>query len=92
MLVEAAQPASQRNEPNTQQSGVGILVPLVAGGALAAYNPKLGMGAGGLTLAIAAVYKKDWRWWIVGVVTLVLSLFFYWNDKNAAEPGLVDIN
>jgi hypothetical protein len=90
--VEAAQPESQRNEPSTQQSGVGILVPLVAGGALAAYNPKLGMGASGLTLGIAAVYKKDWRWWIVGAVILALSLFFYWNNKNAAESGSGDMN
>jgi len=42
--LEAAQPASARNEPSTQQSGVGFLVPLLAGGALAAYSPKLGMG------------------------------------------------
>ena len=68
---------------------VSFLVPLVAGGAVAAYSPKLGMGASGLTLAIAAVYKKDWRWWMVGVVILALSLFFYWNDKNAAESGRV---
>jgi hypothetical protein len=30
--VEAAQPMSQREAPSTQLSGVGFLVPLVAGG------------------------------------------------------------
>jgi 4-hydroxybenzoate polyprenyltransferase len=83
--VEAAQRASQRKAPSTRQSGVGFLVPLVAGGALAAYNPKLGMGAGGLTLAIAAIYKKGWTWWIVGIVILAMALFFYW--ENQEEPG-----
>src|SRR5271168_519732 len=78
---QATRPVATR-----ESSGVvSFLVPLVAGGAVAAYSPKLGMGASGLTLAIAAVYKKDWRWWIVGVVSLALSLFFYWNEKNAAE-------
>lgn len=39
--------------------GVGFVVPLIAGGALAAWNPKLGMGAGSLTLVVAAVWKTS---------------------------------
>ena len=31
----------------------------------AAYNPKIGMGAGGLTLVVAAAWKKNWAWWLV---------------------------
>ena len=66
--AEAAQQATRPEAPSTQHGGLGFLVPIVAGGALAAYDPKLGMGAGGLTLAIAAIYKKGWTWWIVGGV------------------------
>ena len=58
------------------------MFPLVAGSALAVYNPKLAIGAGGLTLAAAALYKKDWSWWSVGIVILALGLFFEWNDKD----------
>jgi hypothetical protein len=52
----------------------------------------LGMGAGGVTLAVAAIYKKRWTWWIVGVVILLVGLFFFWNDKNEAESGSGDTN
>ena len=67
--------------------GVGFLVPLVAGGAFSAYNPKLGMGAGGLTLVVAAVWKKSWAWWLVGCVTLIIGLLFYFmNDEKTDNP------
>jgi hypothetical protein len=49
-----ARPEVTRNE----QSAAGFLVPLVAGGTLAACNPELGMAVGGLTLIIAAVGQK----------------------------------
>jgi hypothetical protein len=68
--------------PEVQDSGAGFLLPLAAGGALAAYNPKLAMGAGGLTLFFAALYKRDWIWWILGILVLALGLFFQWNDKD----------
>jgi hypothetical protein len=76
----------------TESSGrVGFIVPLVAGSALAAYNPKLGMGAGGLTLVVAAVWKKNWVWWLAGCVTLFIALLFYFmnDDKidNATGSG-----
>lgn len=69
---EEAQPESSRllGGPSA------LLVPLAAGGALAAYNPKLAIGAGGFTLVAAALYKKDWNWWIVGILILVTGLFF----------------
>ena len=72
--------------PSTQHGGYGFLIPIVAGGALASFDPKPGMGAGGLTLAIAAIYKKGWRWWVVGIVILAMALFFYWDNQK--EPGL----
>jgi len=90
--VEAAQRPSQPEAPGTQPGQFGLLVQLVAGGALAAYNPTLGIGTGGLTLAIAAIYKKRWTWCVVGVVILLVGLFFFWNDKNEAESGSGDTN
>jgi hypothetical protein len=69
--------------------GVGFVVPLIAGGALAAWNPKLGIGAGGLTLVVAAVWKRNWAWWLVGCVTLFIALLFYFtnNDKTDNPTG-----
>jgi hypothetical protein len=65
--------------------GVGFLVPLVAGGALAAWNPMLGMGAGGLTLAVATFWKKNWAWWLVGCVTLLIALLFYFTNNEKTD-------
>jgi len=83
--VEAPQRVARPEAPSAQHGGLGFLIPIVAGGALAAYSPELGIGTGGLTLAIAAIYKKNWRWWIVGGVVLAVALFFYW--ENQKEPG-----
>lgn len=74
--IEAAQRAARPNATGTEHNVAGFLIPLVAGGALAAYNPKLGMAAGGGTLAIAAIFKKGWSWWVLGLVILALALFF----------------
>jgi TRAP-type C4-dicarboxylate transport system permease small subunit len=60
---------------------------MIAGGALAAYNPKFGMGVDGLTLVAAAVWKKNWAWWLVGCVTLFIALFFYFaNNEKPDNP------
>jgi hypothetical protein len=61
----------------------GLVIPLVAGGALAASNPKLGMAAGGTTLAVAAIFKKSWEWWLVGALVLIVGLLFYWNKQQS---------
>jgi hypothetical protein len=87
---ELRQAEAAREEPQPESQGVSggansLLLPLAAGSALAAYNPKLAIGAGGLTLVAAAVYKKDWRWWIVGVLTLVIGLFFLRNERTTRE-------
>jgi hypothetical protein len=47
-----------------------VWAPLVVGGALASYDPKLAIGAGGLTLLIAVIGKKGAAWWIVGAIIL----------------------
>jgi hypothetical protein len=80
-IAEAQQPT--RPDATTVEHNVaGFLIPLVAGGAFAAYNPKLGMAAGGGTLAVAAIFRKSWAWWILGIVILGLALFLYWNKQN----------
>ena len=81
--VEAAQQPTRPNATGTEPNVVGFLIPLLAGSALAAYNPKLGMAAGGGTLAIAAIFKKGTAWWILGFFILALALVFYWNKQNA---------
>ncbi len=78
---EEAQPEARR-----RLGGAGsLLLPVAAGGALAAYNPKLAITAGGFTLAAASLYKKDWSWWIVGLLISVIGLFFQWNQKKEKE-------
>jgi hypothetical protein len=75
--------AAQPEPPGTQESAAGILwLPVAGGVALAAFNPKLAIGAGGLTLAAAATLKKSWAWWMVGLVALALGLFFQWNNPE----------
>jgi len=86
--LRSVQAAEQVTRPRTTaeaSSGIGFLVPLVAGGALAAYNPKIGMGAGGLTLVAAAIWKKSWTWWFVGCVTLLIALLFYFTENKEKD-------
>jgi hypothetical protein len=85
--IEAVQRATRPEVSSTQPSGLGFLIPIVAGGAVAAYDPKIGIAAGGLTLAIAAIYKKGWRWWVVGIVILAVALFFYRDNQKEPELG-----
>ena len=84
--TEAARKEAQPEAANATDGGGGFLWLPVAGGlALASYNPKLAMGAGGLTLLGAAFYKKDWRWWIVGILLLAFGLFFQWSNQSTKE-------
>jgi len=55
--------------------GVGFVVPLIAGGALAAWNPKLGMGAGSLTLVCRRNLEKE-----LGLVARGVRHFVYRID------------
>jgi hypothetical protein len=41
--------------------------------------------ANGLTLAAVALYKKDWSWWIVGAVILVIALFFQRKQETEKQ-------
>jgi len=80
-VEQTARPIAAREA----SGGVGFVVPLIAGGALAAWNPKLGMGAGSLTLVVAAVWKKNWAWWLVGCVTLFIALLFYFTNNEKTD-------
>lgn len=90
-LRNAATTVPTRPRATTSEHNVaGFLIPLVAGGALAAYNPKIGMAAGGGTLAVAAIFKKGWAWWLVGCVTLLVALFFYFADRDAPNAASLE--
>ena len=86
----AAAQGTTRPVPVNQESsgGGGFLIPMMAGGALAAYNPKLGMGAGGLTLVVAAVWKKNWTWCFVGCVVLLIGLLFYFMENEKSDDSV----
>ncbi len=51
-----------------------MLVPLLAGGALAASSPKLALGVGGLALLAATYYREGRQWWLVGAITVLLAI------------------
>jgi hypothetical protein len=80
--IEAAWKEAHPEAASLRDSRADFLLPVFAGGALAAYSPKLAIGVGGVTLLLAAIYKKDLSWWIVGGVILALGLFFQWNDQS----------
>jgi len=44
--IAAGERVSRPKAPRVKQRGAAFLLPLVAGGALAAYNPRIGMGTG----------------------------------------------
>ena len=85
---ELRQIDTARKQTNGEGIGMAMfLVPVIAGGTLAAHNPKLAMGAGGLTVAVAAIFKKGASWWAVGILIILLGLFFYWRDQNDQKPS-----
>ena len=79
--------AAREEAKSEAASSVGFLVPVIAGGALAAYSPKFAIGTGTLTLASAAIFKKSWSWWVVGILFVVFGLFFYWSEQNDEKPS-----
>jgi len=80
-LEEAAQPIHQ-SVSNPIGASIGPLwMPMLAVVGIAAYRPKLALGAGGLTLFAAMYYPKGWQWWLIGLLTVLLALLFLnWNS------------
>jgi hypothetical protein len=70
--VQTAEQTARPIAAGKASGGIGFVVPLIAGGALAAWNPKLGMGAGSLTLVVAIVWKKE-----LGLVARGVRHFMY---------------
>jgi hypothetical protein len=83
--IDGARKQARPEALGVNDRGASLLLPVVAGGALAAHNPKLAMGAGGLMLLSAVIYKKGWDWWIVAILILALGLFFYWSKQSAEK-------
>jgi hypothetical protein len=74
---EQAERASVQSHP-----GAPFQWPVLAAGiALTLYSPPLGLGAGTVTLIVAALTKKSWHWWVVGVVVLVLALLLLQGEQ-----------
>jgi hypothetical protein len=81
--IQATQPV----QDTSNLAGTGVMIlPILAGGALAAYSPKLAIGAGGLTLLAATCYRKGWQWWLVGGVIVSLAfLLLKWGQDSGKE-------
>src|SRR5690348_10019365 len=82
---EAAQQQPRHETPRVEVGPAALLVPVIVGGAVATYSPKIGMAIGGVTLVSSAVWKKGWAWWLLGCVILVVALLSYWSDQQASE-------
>jgi hypothetical protein len=80
--IEADWKAAHPGSVTGQATATNFLLPLAVGGVLASYDPKLAIGAGALALAVAAMYKKDWRWWIAGALILIVGLFFQSTNQD----------
>lgn len=83
--IEAVEPRPKAAKVEFGNSA--LLIPIIAGGALAAHSPKFGIAVGSATLVSAAAFKKGWGWWLVGCVILVAALFFYWKDRQDSETN-----
>jgi len=79
--------AAQQTQSKVDTDGASLLlIPLLIGGALAAYSPKLALGAGSLTLLAAVHYRKGWQWWLVGALTVFLALLFMkWEGNQEVD-------
>ena len=86
--IAADQQTTRLPIPQKENTGFGFFVPLIAGGALAAYNPKLGVGAGALTLVAAGIWRKDWTWWFVGCVIVLVGLLFYFIENEKTDDSV----
>jgi hypothetical protein len=56
---------------------------------LALYRPGLALGAGSLILTIAAIKKKSWQWWVLGVVITVAALFVMSSDQRSDSTDAI---
>jgi len=68
--------------PEAGISEAAFLLAVIVGGALTDHDPLLATGAGGLTLVVAAVYIKDWRWRVVGILIPAVGVFFELNKNS----------
>ncbi len=59
---------------------------LVLGGALAAYNPWLGIAAGVISVGSTIYARKDRRWVIIGLVIIAISVLLL-VSKNKEQSG-----
>jgi hypothetical protein len=88
--IEALRQAARPETAPSEHHEVGLpafAIPLIGGIGLAAASPGLGMTLGGLTLFVAAIYKKGWQWWVLGMVVLILAIFFHIYTESESRSG-----
>ena len=86
-IVKAHQETTRTADNSEGGNAALVWAPLLVGGALASYDPKLAMGVGGLTIVAAALGKKGAGWWIVGAIILITGCVFYWSSQREADQG-----
>jgi hypothetical protein len=85
----AAEREAMKGAPTQPWFGGSFAWPVLAGGvALTLYSPPLGLGAGAVTLIAAAVTKKSWHWWVVGVAILVLALILLQGKEAGRDTDI----
>lgn len=83
--TEAAREQASPEDGSSGAIETVFLLPVAAGSALAAYNPKLAMLTGGGTLVVAGLFKKGLSWWIFGALLLAFGLFMQLSGKKRTK-------
>jgi hypothetical protein len=87
--IQAVQPVTTRPQATGGDlAELSFLVPVAAGTTLSAFDPTLGAVAGGLTLLSSVIWKKDWKWWVIGIVTLIVALLCYLNEQSEKRTAV----
>jgi hypothetical protein len=79
--IAAAREEAGRASLQAHPGGSFLWPVLAAGVALTLYRPPLGLAAGTVTLIVAALTKKSWHWWAVGVAMLVVALLLLQGEQ-----------
>jgi hypothetical protein len=58
---------------------------MMAGVVLVSFSSVLALGVGSLILIVAGLRNKGWRWWIVGLFILMMSLFVLRNREDTTN-------
>ncbi len=87
--IEAAREPIEVARPDVGSKEAALIwVPIVVGGVLGSYDPRLAMGVGALALLTAAIGRKGHALWVIGAIILIVGLIFRWTgDHSEIEEG-----